>query len=55
MIRMCKKIGGELVVIPYKAGLDVLVDGMEIDFGKVFLEDVAVKCPYSCMIAKGFQ
>ena len=43
MIRMGKQIGGELVVVPNKALLEILVYGVHIDLGKLFVHDEAVE------------
>ena len=54
MIWMGEKVGGELVIVPYESMLEILVDGVEVHFGKVFIHDEAVKAMHQEIDACGF-
>ena len=55
VVGMGKEVGGELVVVPHEAVLDVVLDGGEADFGKVFLHDVTVEGPHADVEPEGFD
>ena len=46
MVRMGYQIGCELVGIPNRTGLEVVLDCFEINTGKIFIEDESVGSPY---------
>ena len=49
---MGEEVGGELVVIPHKAVLDVVLNGIERNLGKVFIKDKTVETLHEGIDAK---
>ena len=54
MIGMSKEVGRKLVVVPHKACLEIMMDGMEIDFCEVGIEYKTVETLYKDIDTKGF-
>ena len=54
MIWMGEKVGGELVIVPYESMLEILVNGVEVYFGKLFIQDKAVEAVHQHIDACGF-
>ena len=55
MIRMGKQIGGELIVVPHKALLEILVYGVHVDLGKLLVQNKAVEAMYQDIDACGLK
>ena len=55
MIRMGEQIGGELIVVPHKALLEILVYGVHVDLGKLLVQDKAVEAMYQDIDACGLK
>ena len=55
MIGVSKQVGRELVIIPYKSILDVVLDTVERDFCKIFIHHKLVKALYAHIDGKSFQ
>ena len=53
MVWVGKKVGWELVVVPYKTFLEVLVDGVHIYFRKLFVHNKAVETMHKEVDARG--
>ena len=54
MIWMGEKVGGELVIVPYESMLEILVNGVEVYFGKLFIQDKSVEAVHQQIDACGF-
>ena len=54
MIGMGKEVGRELVVVPDETVLDVVADGLEVDFREIGIEHKAVEELHTYVDTKGF-
>lgn len=54
MIWMGEKVGGELVIVPYESMLEILVNGVEVYFSKLFIQDKSVEAMHQQIDACGF-
>lgn len=55
MIGMSKQIGGELVVVPYEAILDVVADGVHRNLGEILIHDKLVEALHAHIDHEGFK
>ena len=55
MVGVGKQIGRELVIVPYKPMLEIVVYRVEIDLGEFLIHNKPVKALYKHIDAKGLQ